>query len=569
VTVQLVIRDGLVVDGTGAPAHRADIAIDAGRIVDVSPRYEGLARRIIQADGLTVTPGFVDVHTHLDAEFGWDPLPLSTAPHGITTVVTGNCGVSFAPVRHGQAAVLAELMQSVEDIPSEAILRCLPFDWTTYGGYLNWLEGRGKATNVGGLVGHCAVRIATMGERAFDPAVSAQDTEKMTGYVDEALASGALGFSTSRTILHTVPDGRPVPGTFATIAELFAIGEVLGRHGRGVIEVGARFAGPAEDDYDAVLNMALSEVTWMGELSRHTRRPVTVGLAQTRRFPGLYREILQEIRRERMRGAALRPQSPSRCIAMLTCLDHRTPFDRAPAWRALRELPMTEKLQHLSDPQRRDLLVRSVHQTQSDLDMKELYVMPEGAARYVFSFDDSLFAHAQRRGVAPVEAFIDLNLERQGQVMCVSVFANVDIDEVGDMIDDPMVLIGLGDAGAHVGQMMDASQPVFVLSYWVRDRRRWTLEEGVRRLTSDTADFFHVEERGTVSVGAWADLNLIDLERLSLSQPVFTRDLPTGGRFLQRSEGIVQTFVNGEVVMDCGEPTGALPGAVLRGGTRV
>ncbi len=561
----LVIRNGLVVDGTGAPGQVADIAIEGDRIVGIEPRWDGSARRTIDADGHVVTPGFVDIHTHLDAQLAWDPLPTSSCWHGVTSVVLGNCGVTFAPVNPGGREVLAEMMESVEDIPRDAILDGLPWDWSTYGEYLSWLDRIDKGLNVGGMVGHCAVRLAAMGERSLDEApATAQDIAAMVELVDEAMASGALGFSTSRTLLHRVPDGRPVPGTWATPDELYAIGDVLGRRSAGVFESACRLG--ERDTYDLVGTRA--EVAWMGEVSRRSGRPVTFGLTQSNRRPDLYWKVVEFSQEENERGANVRPQTTARGVGVLFGLANRTPFERAAPWRELRGLSMEAKLGVLADPARRAELVASVANEPPAVDPAELFVLPPGAARYDVRPEDSLAAHAARRATTVVEAFIDLNLERNGEVVLNYPFLNQRLAAVEWMLDERVVTLGLADAGAHVGQIMDASQPTFFLTYWVRERGRWPLEEAVRRLTSDTADLFGIRDRGVLRPGAFADVNVLDLDAMTLHQPEYVHDFPGGaGRYVQRADGYAQTVVNGEVFMDHGEHTGVLAGRLLRSTT--
>ena len=560
-SADLVIRNGLVVDGTGVPGRVADVAVKGDRVVAVDGRYDGSTARELDAEGQVVTPGFVDVHTHLDAQLGWDPLPTSTCWHGTTTVVLGNCGVTFAPVRPGGREFLAEMMESVEDIPRRAILEGLPWDWSTYGEYLDWLGRTPKGVNAGGMVGHCAVRVAAMGERSLDeePA-SAGDIAAMVDLVDQAMSAGALGFSTSRTLLHRVPDGRPVPGTFATADELVAIGDVLGRQGRGVFE---SVGGTGDHEADTTAG-ARAELQWMGEVSRRSGRPVTFGLTQSNLLPDLYAQVIGFAKEENGRGAHVRPQTTARGVGVLSGLAaNRTPFDRAPAWRQLRDLPLADKLRALAE--RREALVAAANEAPSRLDPSELFVLPPGPARYDMDPADSLAAHAARRGRTPVEAFIDLNLERAGQVVCNWPFLNQRLDVIEEMLDDPMVVMGLADAGAHVGQIMDSSQPTFLLTYWTRERGRWPLEEAVRRLSSDTAALFGITDRGVLAPGAFADINVFDLDGLVLHQPEFVRDLAGGaGRYIQRADGYAYTLVNGQVFMDHGEHTGALAGRLIR-----
>ncbi len=560
--VDLVIRNGMVVDGTGAPARRADVAVIGERIVAVDDHVETTGRREVDAEGRFVTPGFVDIHTHLDAQLAWDPIGTSSCWHGVTSVVLGNCGVTFAPCKPADRTVLAEMMESVEDIPRDAILDGLPWTWQSYGEYLDFLDGMPKGLNVGGMVGHCAVRIAAMGERAMDEGPSsAEDVAAMCALVDEAIGAGALGFSTSRTLMHRVPDGRPVPGTFASVDELLAIGDVLGRHGRGVFEAACRLG---ERD-GADLANTRAEVAWMGEVSRRSGRPVTFGLTQSNRRPDLYERVIGFVKEENSSGAQVRPQTTARGVGVLFGIANRTPFDRAPAWRDLRALPLAGRLDVLRDPVRRAELIAGAEAEPPALDLSMVFVLEPGPARYDHGPDDSLAAVAARRGVSPAEAFIDLALESEGAAIVNYPFLNQRLGAVEEMLDDPVVVMGLADAGAHVGQIMDSSQPTFFLTYWVRERARWTIEEAVRRMTSDTAALFGVADRGVLRPGAFADLNVIDLDAMVLHQPEFVHDFPGGaGRYVQKAAGYDCTIVNGQVFMDHGEPTGALAGHLLR-----
>lgn len=566
-TYDIVIRDGLVVDGTGAPARRADVAIVGDRIVEVAPLDDGgttgRGRREVDADGRIVTPGFVDIHTHLDAQLAWDPIGTSSCWHGVTSVVMGNCGVTFAPCRPDDRAYLAEMMESVEDIPRDAILEGLPWDWETYGDYYASIDRLPKGPNTGGLVGHCALRTYVMGERGLDETPAGpEDVAAMTGLLDEAMRAGALGVSVSRTLLHRVPDGRPVPGTFATPDELIALAEVLGRHGAGVYE-GAMRLGERDDEQ---LTNTRAELAWMGEASRRSGRPVSFGLTQSDRRPDLYREVIQMAREENATGAVLRPQTTARGIGVLFGLDSRTPFDRAPAWTEMRAAANGRRLQMLRDAAFRQRLILEADVHGSAVDPATLFVLPPGGpARYDCDPAWSLASIAAHRGVSPAAAFIELLLETDGALVCNLPFLNQRLDAVEEMLDDPLVTLGLADAGAHVGQIMDASQPTFLLSYWVGERQRWPLEDAIRRLTSDTADLFGIRGRGRLVEGAFADVNLIDLDALVLHQPEYVHDVPGGvGRYVQRASGYELTLVNGVPFMEHGEHTGALVGRLLR-----
>ena len=560
-SVDFVIRNGMLVDGTGSAARRADIAVQGDRIAEVGPDLDIRGHREIDADGRIVTPGFVDIHTHLDAQLAWDPIGTSSCWHGVTSVVMGNCGVTFAPCKPEDRTYLAELMESVEDIPRSAILDGLPWDWVSYGEYLRTMARLPKGINVGGMVGHCAVRHYVMGDRSLDEApANADDIAAMAALVDEAMANGALGFSTSRTLLHTVPDGRPVPGTWAAPDELYAFADVLARHGRGVFESASRLG---ERDSDDLVNTR-AEMAWMGEVSRRSGRPVTFGLAQANRRPELYRRVVEFAKEENAGGGLLRPQTTARGVGILFGLESRSPFDRCSSWRELRTMINGRKLVALRDPTFRQRLIDEADEHEPTVDLRQLFVLPPGSARYDCKPEDSLGAHAEARGICAAGAYIELLLESDGRLVSSYPFLNQELGAVEEMLDDPLVTLGLADAGAHVGQIMDASQPTFLLTYWVRERERWPLEEAVRRLTSDTADLFGLADRGRVAAGMRADLNVIDFDGLTLPQPEYVHDFPHGaGRYIQGSTGYDYTVVNGEVFMDHGEHTGAFAGAML------
>jgi N-acyl-D-amino-acid deacylase len=569
-TFDMLIRGGTVVDGTGAPPRLADVAIINDHVVDVSPKIVGSATRVIDATDRVVTPGFVDIHTHLDAQLAWDPIGSSSCYHGITSVVMGNCGVTFAPCKPEDRGVLAAMMESVEDIPRQAILDGLAWDWVTYSEYLASMGRLPKGLNVGGMVGHCALRHYAMGERGIEQAPpTADDLETMSGLLSEALRGGALGFSTSRTFLHKVPDGRPVPGTYAEPGELFAFAEVLRRHGAGVFESASRI-GEGERD-DAGIPGTRAEMAWMGEVSRRSGRPVSFGLLQHDSRPDLYAQVIELAKHENLTGAMVRPQTTARSVGVLFSLDTRSPFDRATCWRDLKEMRNGKKLVALRDPVMRIRLIEAADATPPGLDLTKLFIVNplEGSlqrgARYDLDPSTSLAAIADQRGISAAAAYIELQLESDGTLVCSFPFLNQQMAAVEYMLDEPLVTLGLADAGAHVGQILDASQPTFLLSYWIRERKRWNLEEAIRRLTSDTADLFGLAGRGRLTAGSFADVNVIDLEALELPAPSYVYDFPHGaGRYVQGATGYDYTLVNGQVFMDHGEHTGAFAGAMLK-----
>jgi N-acyl-D-aspartate/D-glutamate deacylase len=385
----------------------------------------------------------------------------------------------------------------------------------------------------------------------------------MAELATEAMEAGALGISTSRTLGHRVPDGRPVPGTFAQADELLAFGDVLSKVGYGLFE-GAMRLGERDDDQ---LTKTREELALMGDISRRSGRPLSYGLVQSDRRPELYSKVIEFNREENANGAMLRPQTTARGIGMIYNIFNRTPWDKMESWRALRPLSRVEKLAALRDADRRALLIADADNAERVPNPNSMFVLPEGDARYDCKVEDSLAAHAQRRGVSPAAAFIDLVLERDGALNLNYPILNHQLSAVEEMLDTELVTLGLADAGAHVGQIMDTSQPTFLLTYWVRERERWSLSQAIRRLTSDTADLFGFKDRGRLAVGAYADVNVIDFDNLRLPQPEYVNDLPNGaGRYIQGASGYDYTLVNGAVFMQGGEHTGALQGSLVRAG---
>ena len=556
----VIIAGGTLVDGTGAPAMPADVAVTDGVITHIGT-VEGPARRTVDASDRLVTPGFVDIHTHLDAQLSWDPLGTSSCYHGVTSVVIGNCGVTFAPCRPEDRRGLAEMMESVEDIPADAIMSGLSWDWETYGQYLTELDGRPKGINVGGMIGHSALRRYVMGDRALDTHPTVDDLAEMVDLVDEAMAAGALGLSSSRTILHTGADGQPIPGTFAGLDELLALAGVLGRHGRGVFETAAMLGS----QNGATPESTITEVGILAEISRATGRPVSFGLTQTIAGEGLHRQVLELVAEANRRGAQVHPQTTVRSVGVLFGLAHHTPYGGCPAWQALNGLDLAERLVHVRSPQYRAELIAQADGRDGGIDPAMLFPLDTEPADYSLDPSTSLAARAELLGTTPAALWIDLLDQTDGRCLLVWPFLNQTPAEVEHLLSDPNVVLGLADAGAHVGQIMDASQPTWFLAHWVRDRGLYPLEDGIARLTSVPAALFAMADRGVVAVGRPADLNVIDLDRLGLPLPSFTHDFPGGaGRWVQGAQGYDLTMVNGVITVEQGVHTGALPGVTLR-----
>jgi N-acyl-D-aspartate/D-glutamate deacylase len=564
----LVIRNGTLIDGTGAPARSADVAVRDGKIVAVGEAL-GEAEREIDAAGLAVTPGFVDIHTHYDGQATWDSHLAPSCYHGVTTVVMGNCGVGFAPVEPGREDFLIGLMEGVEDIPGTALHEGIQWSWRSFPEYLDALENLAFTMDVGTQVPHGSVRAYVMGDRgAKNEPATPDDIREMAAIVKEGVAAGALGFSTSRTIAHTAITGEPVPGTFAAEDELFGIGRVLGDLGEGIFEVAG--AGAAGEDIAA----PAKELDWMLRLSKEIHRPVTFAMVQIDAAPDLWRELLDASAAAVKDGAEVFPQVAGRPFGFL--IGHQTevhPLAACPSFAALLPLSFEERIARLRDPETRSRILSEASPESSMLLAQLGRMFPMGdPPNYEPSYEDSIEAIAKRGGVDPIEEMYDRMLERDGRELFLVPLLNYSgliADPIREMMFHPRAALGLGDGGAHCGMICDASIQTFMLTHWVRDRERGDkipVEFAVKRMSKDTADLYGLRDRGVVAVGKKADLNVIDLENLRLEPPEMIRDLPAGGkRFMQRARGYRATIVSGEVTIENDEITGVLPGKLIRG----
>ncbi len=569
----LVIRGGTVVDGTGAPARTADIAVDGGRISSVGSCSGEEARRTVDADGLLVTPGFVDIHTHYDGQATWDEVLAPSSWHGVTTLVTGNCGVGFAPARPDRHAWLIGLMEGVEDIPGTAHSEGMAWDWETFPEYLDALGRRRWTVDVGTQIAHGAVRSYVMGERgARNEPATPEDIAAMKQVVKEAVAAGALGFSTSRTLAHRAIDGEPVPGTFAAEDELFGIGAALGELGTGIFEL-----APAGAAGEAIL-APREEVDWMRRLSAAIDRPVTFAMVQVDAAPQLWRELMDESLRAVADGADLWPQVAGRGFGLLS--GHFTTYcllDQIPAYQELKARGLSA-----------DDLVAALRTAEVRTAVESWQPDPATAERmeqaYPSTFvlgdppeyepgpERSLTGIAAATGRRPLSVAYDAMLEDDGRgLLYVPIlnYSDGDLHAAREMLLHPRAAAGLGDGGAHCGVICDASQPTFMLTHWTRDRNRGErlpLEWVVKKQTLDTARLYGLGDRGTVEAGALADINLIDYDHLQLTNPRVVDDLPAGGqRILQGAVGYVETIKSGVTTFRDGVDTGARPGALVRG----
>jgi N-acyl-D-aspartate/D-glutamate deacylase len=562
----LVIRGGVVVDGTGASAREADVAIAGGRVAAVGRNLPS-GRRELDARGLLVTPGWVDVHTHYDGQVTWDPYLTPSGWHGVTTVVMGNCGVGFAPAKPERHEWLIGLMEGVEDIPGTALAEGIRWEWESFPEYLNALERMPRALDVAAQVPHGAVRAYVMGERgAKNGKATPEDIAAMAGIVREGVAAGAVGFSTSRTLLHRAIDGEPVPGTFAGDDEVLGIGRVLGELGRGVFELASDLAPEAH------------ELGWMHQLSRETGRPVTFACLQNDFDPGQWRRLLAEASRSAAEGGRVTPQVAARPTGLLMGLQSTAhPFLLHPAYREVAHLPLSARVEALRDPARRRRLIE-----EPVADANPLVAFVANAFHKLFPLGDppdyepaperSVAAIAEREGRAPREVALDLLLCREGRELLyfpLLNYSNGDFEPIREMLTHPTAVLGLSDGGAHCGLICDASMPSFLLTHWARDRRRGAklpLEQVVHAQTQRTAQLFDFHDRGALLPGMKADVNVIDFDGLRIHPPQMVFDLPAAGRrLIQRVDGYRATLCDGALTFEDGKPTGALPGKLVRG----
>jgi N-acyl-D-aspartate/D-glutamate deacylase len=567
----LLIRAGTIVDGSGAPAFTGDVAVDNGRITAVG-RVSAHARRTLDADGLLVTPGFVDVHTHYDGQATWDPLLTPSCFHGVTTAVMGNCGVGFAPMHRERREFLIEMMEGVEDIPGSVLAEGVDWGWESFPEYLDALDAKPRIMDLGTQIPHAALRYYVMGERgaAREPA-TADDLRSMADLTEQALRAGALGFSTSRTLLHKTARGAYVPNFGAAATELNAIGEGVRRAGRGVLQLLSDF-----DDVDGEFAMLCDWVRASGG------RPLSFTLVQRVEHTGQWRRLLVLIDAAQRKGLPIRGQVAPRAVGLVLGLQATLhPFMAKPGYLAIADLPLAERVARMRDPQVRARILREpvdampgripafIKHLLTQLDR----VFPLGdPPDYEPPAEASVAGRAARLGRDPQELMYDLLLERGGRELLFAPAANYadgDYEAVLAMLRHEHTAVGLGDGGAHCGSICDGSFPTYLLTHWTRDRtrgERLPLEFAVQRYTRAPAQLAGLEDRGLIAPGMKADLNLIDHANLSLSPPRIVHDLPAGGRrLMQNARGYIATLVSGAVVIDRDQPTGVLPGRLLRG----
>jgi N-acyl-D-amino-acid deacylase len=562
-TYDLVIRGGTVVDGSGLPRYRADVAISGDRIARIGIIRER-GREEVDARHQVVAPGFIDGHTHMDAQVAWDPLGTCSCWHGVTSVVMGNCGFTLAPCRPDEKHLVVRNLERAEDIPAEAMEAGIEWTWETYAQYLDAVARWPKGINYAGYVGHSALRTYAMGERAFSEPATAQDLAVMKRELADALAAGAMGFTTSRTRNHETADRRPVASRVAEWSEVRELVQVMGDLGAGIFEI-------AGEDTGRDLDRRRDYLERLRDLAVQTGVPVTWGMFSSRFAPDAWRAYFDMLDETARAGGRMFAQVHSRALAVVLSFETRLPFDRLPEWREVRRRPLDEQRTLLRDAEVRRRLVKAAAEAEwggrvvgaearkPDFEWTMLMEDPCGPHR-------SLAEIARERGIDPVEAMIQVALERDLKAFFVQPLFNENFDDVLEMMKHPRSVVTFSDSGAHVSQIMDSSLQTQVLAYWVRRRGALSLEEGVRMLTLEPASAWGLHERGLLREGLAADVIVFDPDRVAPELPEVVNDLPAGARRLrQKARGFHASIVNGQVVLRDGEHTGAYPGRVLRG----
>ena len=564
-THDLVIRNGDIVDGSGGERFAGDVAIDNGTITEIG-RVEGTGRREIDADGRLVAPGFVDIHTHYDGQATWDGQLAPSSWHGVTTVVMGNCGVGFAPVFERDRERLIQLMEGVEDIPGTALHEGLSWDWQSFPDYLDELDRRPRDIDLGAQVPHGALRLHVMGERgATQQPATADDIAEMARLAREAVAAGALGFTTTRTVNHRTSLGEPTPTLQAEADELIGIARALGELGTGVLQAVSDF-----DDLDG-------EIDLFRRMAAESGRPISVSVAQGPRRPDDWRDELDAFAAATAAGVTMRGQVGARAVGLMLGLEATLhPFMYSPVYREIADVPLAERVALMRDPEMRRRIIETARV--EDTKLGSLAIQ---RYKFIFRLGDppnyepdpttSVAATAAREGRDPADVVYDWLLESNGRALLYQPalnWAGGNLDAVGEMLRHPASVPGLSDGGAHVGTICDVSFPTTLLQWWGRDRPhgRIPVETLIAKQCRMTAETVGLTDRGVLAPGKRADVNVIDFDGLTLHAPEIVHDLPAGGaRLLQRAVGYDHTFVAGTEIMATGESTGATPGRLVRG----
>ena len=560
----LIIKNGTVIDGSGLPRYRADVGIRRGKIATIGKLRES-AKEVLDAEGHIVAPGFIDAHTHMDAQVFWDPLGTCSCWHGITSVVMGNCGFSLAPCGEKDKLLVMRNLERAEDIAPEAMEAGIKWSWTTFPEYLDAVDQLPKGINYTAYMGHSALRTYVMGERAFTEAGTPDDVAAMKREVRNAIRAGAIGFTTSRTRNHQTPDGHPVASRLATWDEVRQLVGVMGELNAGIFEIAGEDTGLSPERIQEYMDR-------LKALAVDTGVPVTFGMFSNRKAPDYWRPFFTLADETAAAGGRMFLQVHSRSLNVVLSFETVTPFDKLPVWRDIRKLPLAEQEAKLRDPEIRQKLAEAIYQTPRDTNRK---VGPEPRSanfKWLFVMDKANPPHRSIAEIAaeqnkdPVEVFIDAALEKHLKQFFLQPLANENQDHALEMIKHPRSVVTFSDSGAHVSQIMDSSLQTHLLSHWVREKQAVTLEEAVRMLSFVPASHWGLAGRGLLREGWAADVVVFNPDTVAPTLPELTYDLPAGARRLkQKATGFMASVVNGEVVLRNNEHTGALPGKLLRG----
>ncbi len=559
----LLIKNGTVIDGSGMPRFRADVAVKDGKIASIG-RINALADEVIDAEGHVVATGFVDGHTHMDAQIFWDPIGTSSCYHGVTSVIMGNCGFTLAPCRESEADLVFRNLERAEDISREAMLAGIKWQWETFPEYLDVLESLPKGINYGGYMGHSALRTYVMGERAFTEEATEDDVRRMVREVKDSVRAGAIGFSTSRSRNHQTADDRPVASRAASWDELTALVRAMGEMNAGILEIAGDPTGHDRERADPYFNS-------LKDLSVETGRPVTFGMFSIRQRPDAWRPQFEVAERAAAEGGRMFVQVHSRALNVLLSFETNLPYDTWDMWSDIRALPLAEQKHKLTDPEIRRRLVEIANTPYQGPPVRGAEPRPPNWD-WTFVMDKVGLPHrsmaevAAERGIDPVELMIDLGLEHDFKIFFRQPIANELEDQALALMKEPRSVVTFSDSGAHVTQIMDSSLQTHIFDYWVREKQAFTLEEAVRLVTFDIATNWGLYDRGLLREGFCGDIVVFDPDTIGPCMPEVVADLPAGAKRLkQTANGILATVVNGQVLLKNNQHTGALPGQLLRG----
>lgn len=558
----LVIKNGTVVDGSGSARYRADVGIKDGKITKIG-RVNEKAKQTIDAEGHVVSPGFVDGHTHMDAQVFWDPIGSCSSYHGVTSVVMGNCGFTLAPCKQEDADLVFRSLERAEDLSRDAMLEGIDWTWETFPQFLDAVDELPKGINYAGYIGHSALRTYTMGERAFVDEATEDEVKHMQALVKEAMHAGAIGFSTSRTFNHTTADDKPVASRLANWEEVRAIVNAVGETGKGVFEIAGEAPGRnperIREYHDRLRNLAVeSGVTQ------------TWGMFSVKVAPEIWRPYFDLLDETAEAGGRMFAQVHTRGLNNILSFESAMPYDNWDVWRDIRSLPLDEQITKLRDPATKAKLAEIANQEYTGPRIVGAEIRPPDWD-YVFPMDDMVYDKpsmaelARQKGVDPVELMIDMALEKDLKMFFRTPIANENQDHVLEMIKHPRSVVTFSDSGAHVSQIMDSSLQTHLLSYWVREKQALTLEEAVKQITYNTATLWGLHDRGLLREGMAADVVVFDPDTIGPNMPEVLNDLPAGARRLkQTASGILNTVVNGEIFLTNNEYNGTNAGRLLR-----